>query len=49
MSDLIINIRFWSYHLQVGKGFKYIKFVKNKYFTKKVLKNEKRIEIYKFF
>lgn len=47
MDDSIINIRFWYWHLIVGK--KTIEWGKNEHFVKNGLKDRKKIEIYKFF
>lgn len=49
MSDLIINIRFWYYHLQVSKGFRNISWSKNSYLVKNGLGGYKKIEILNFF
>ena len=51
MSNLIINIRFWYWHLQIDKKFSSIKLVRNDYYIQRGLKgvNVKKIEIYKFF
>ena len=50
MSKLIINIRFWYWHLQVGKYRDYkITWEMNPYLKKEGLKGRKLIEIHKFF
>lgn len=49
MSDLIINIRFWYYHLQVSKGFRKISWGKNKYLVEDGLDGKKKIQVLKFF
>jgi hypothetical protein len=35
MSNLIVNIRFWYWHLQIGREFKTIDFDKTNTFIKK--------------
>lgn len=47
MSNLIINIRFWYWHLQVGERFCSIKIVKNRHI--KTLKDIPYVEVHKFF
>jgi hypothetical protein len=47
MSNLIINIRFWYWHLQISKGFKECTFNRNHFI--KNLKGIKKIEIFTFF
>ena len=49
MSDLLINIRFYYWHLQIGKKITSIKWNKNEYFFQKGLKGIKKIKVYKFF
>ena len=49
MSNLIINIRFWYWHLQVAKGFKSIEWNKNNYFVENGLDGYKKIEVCQFF
>jgi hypothetical protein len=49
MSNLIVNIRFWYWHLQIGRNFSSVSWGKNDYFAKKGLSGEKKIEIYQFF
>jgi hypothetical protein len=49
MSNTILNIIFWYWHLQIGKRFSSVTWGKNQYFVEKGLKGEKKIEIYKFF
>lgn len=48
MSNLIINIRFWYWHLQVTSDHK-IMWRKNEYLVDKGLKGRNKIEIHKFF
>lgn len=48
MSNLLINIRFFYWHLQVGKRFSFIKIVSNEYFLENGLKEHKKLEVYKF-
>ena len=47
MSNLIINIRFWYYHLQVSKGCKSITFTRNKHIE--TLKGISKIQVFKLF
>jgi len=47
MSNLIINIRFWFWHLQVEKKFSSISFKRNKHL--KTLKDIPKIQVFKFF
>lgn len=49
MSNLIVNIRFWYWHLQIVRGFRNITFGKNQYIYEKGLKGYKKIEVLKFF
>jgi hypothetical protein len=49
MSSLIVNIRFWYWHLQIERGFTSIKWVKNPYISAEALKYMTRIEVLKFF
>ena len=49
MSDLVVNIRFWYWHLQIGKGFSSIRWVKNQMWVQQGLKGVKKIEVYEFF
>ena len=49
MSNLIINIRFWYWHLQVAEKFSKVNWVKNQSFVESGLKGKKKIEVYKFF
>lgn len=43
---LCINIRFFYWHLMVGKGFSSITFEKNEFWVKHGLKGIKKIEVY---
>jgi hypothetical protein len=45
MSNLIINIRFWYWHLQISKKFYSIKWVKNQYYVENGLTGIKKIEV----
>ncbi len=49
MSNLIVNIRFWYWHLQISKKFTSITFGKNYHIAQKGLKGMKKIEIYRLF
>mgnify|MGYP006098229671 CR=1 FL=1 len=49
MSDLMINVRFWYYHLQVSKRFRRIRWVKNDSLVENGLDGYKKIEVFKFF
>jgi len=49
MSKLIVNIRFWYWHLQIGKERPFIYWGKNYYYDNYGLKGEKKIEVHKFF
>ena len=42
MSNLIVNIRFWYWHLQIGEKFSSISWGKNPYFVKTGLKGKKK-------
>lgn len=47
MSNLIVNIRFWYWHLQIGKQFKSCKIVRNS--SIKTLKDIPKVKVFKFF
>lgn len=47
MSNLIVNIRFWYWHLQIGKRFSSCTFRRNKSIA--TLKGRKKIEVFEFF
>lgn len=47
MSNLIVNIRFWHWHLQIGKNFSSISWSRNPHYDN--LKGAKKIEVYEFF
>ena len=47
--NLMVHIRFWYYHLQIGEKFSSICLKKNIYFLECGLKGNKKIEIFKFF
>lgn len=49
MSNLLVNIRFFYWHLQISKGFYSIKITKNEYYIKNGIKGRKKIEIYNLF
>lgn len=47
--NLLIHIRFWYWHLQIGEKFSSVRWHKNRYFYENKLKGEWKIEVYKFF
>jgi hypothetical protein len=47
MSNLILNIRFFYWHLQIGDKFSSIEFTRNQ--SIKTLKGIKKIQIFNFF
>lgn len=50
MSNLVVNIRFWYWHLQIVRGFKKVRFKRNdNLWCLHGLEGKKWIEVYKFF
>ena len=47
MSNTIVNIRFWYWHLQIGIGFRSISFKRNR--NIKNLKGIPKIQVFDFF
>jgi hypothetical protein len=47
MSNLIVNIRFWYWHLQIGEKLSSCKIVKNSSID--TLKDIPKIQVFKFF
>ena len=47
MSNLIVNIRFWYWHLQIGEWFSSCRIVKNNSII--TLKGMPKIQVFKFF
>lgn len=49
MGSLIINIRFWYWHLKIGKRFSTMSIERNDHHVTTGLKGKKKIQVYKFF
>ena len=47
MSNLIVNIRLWYWHLQIGENLRTFEIVKNNSIG--TLKNKPKIKVFKFF